>query len=57
MTISARNTDEIVNYLTYLTKESPIAFILDDVNLPIHTADSSQETLSLPLVLGVYYFE
>lgn len=57
MTLAARNIDEIINYLTHLVTDSGIAFILDDVNLPIDTAEDSNETLSLVVTLGVYYFE
>ncbi len=57
--VSADTPDQIVSYITYLTTESPYAFTIDSITLPLDTATLPQDNkgLSLSLSLGVYYYE
>ncbi len=57
--ISADTPDQMIDFITYLTTESPLAFTIDKINLPIDTGTAPQNNngLSLSLSLGIYYFE
>lgn len=60
VSIEANSVDTIVSYLTYLTQNSPMAFTIDQITLPIDTRpDGTDKTqwLSLTLTLGIYYFD
>lgn len=50
---------QIIQYITYLTTESPFAFTIDSISLPLDTASASADatTTSLSLSLGMYYYE
>jgi len=52
---------DVINYITYLTTESPYAFTIDSITLPLDTEvpDSLGSTgnFTLALSLGVYYYE
>ncbi|MBC7503725.1 hypothetical protein H7169_02040 [Candidatus Gracilibacteria bacterium] len=58
-TLSADTPDQVVDYLTYLTTNSPLAITIDTINLPLDTAGSlaSSTAISLAITLGVYYYE
>ncbi len=59
LSLSADTPDQIVSYLTYLTMESPLAFTIDSISLPLDTANIAASTtgVSLSITLGVYYYE
>lgn len=59
LTISADNSDQIIDYITYLTTESPLAFTIDSISLPLDTIVLPQDStgLSINISLGVYYYE
>ncbi len=59
VSLSADTPDQIVDYLTYLTTESPLAFTIDSIALPLDTANIAPSTtgISLSITLGVYYYE
>lgn len=59
LTLSADTPDQIVDYLTYLTTESPLAFTIDSISLPLDTRDTDLNStrLALSTTLGVYYYE
>ncbi len=58
ITLSADSIDRMVEYLTYLTTNSPYIFTLDTIDLPI-SAPSQRETgtIGISVALGVYYYE
>lgn len=58
VTIAAGNIQSVVDYLTHLTTNSPYAFTLNDINLPIDTLmqGQNQETITVPVTLGIYYY-
>lgn len=53
--------DDIVNYITYLTVDSKLAFTIDNINLPLDTAPSvvasNTGLVNMGVNLGVYYYE
>jgi hypothetical protein len=56
--VRADSTQSLIEYLTYLTKNAPRIFVIDNISLPIDTAvESSNEPISLSLTLGVYYYD
>jgi hypothetical protein len=59
ISLQGRTVDEIIRYITYLTTESPYAFTLEDISLPIDTApdDAIPGGYSMNLSLGVYSYE
>jgi hypothetical protein len=59
LSLSADTPDQIVDYLTYLTTESSLAFTIDSISLPLDTANVAPTTtgVSLSITLGVYYYE
>lgn len=59
VTISADNPNQIIEYITYLTTESPLAFTIDSINLPLDTSVLPQDNsgLSVSIALWVYYYE
>lgn len=59
VTISADNPNQIIEYITYLTTESPLAFTIDSINLPLDTSVLPQDNsgLSVTIALWVYYYE
>ena len=59
LSVSADTPDQIVDYITYLTTESPLAFTIDSISLPLDTANVAPTTtgVSLAITLGVYYYE
>ena len=59
LSVSADTPDQIVDYLTYLTTESRLAFTIDSISLPLDTANVAPTTtgFSLSITLGVYYYE
>lgn len=59
LTVTADTPDQIVDYITYLTTESNLAFTIDSITLPIDTANAAPATtwVSLGIALGVYYYE
>ncbi len=58
LTLSADAADQIVEYLTYLTTESQLAFTIDSISLPLDTrgTDLNSTRLALSMTLGVYYY-
>ncbi len=59
VTISADNPNQIIEYITYLTTESPLAFTIDSINLPLDTSVLPEDNsgLSVTIALWVYYYE
>ena len=59
LSVSADTPDQIVDYLTYLTTESRLAFTIDSISLPLDTANIAPTTtgIALSITLGVYYYE
>ncbi len=58
MSISASSVSDIIDYLTYLVKDTDFAFTLDSINLPIDTAaESTSGGVSLSVTLGIYYYK
>lgn len=61
LALSADSVDSIVDYLTYLTTDSPLAFTIDNISLPLDTNPTSSVTgttgVSLAITLGVYYYD
>ncbi len=59
ITLSADTPDQIIDYITYLTTESRLAFTIDSITLPLDTANIAPTTtgISLSITLGVYYYE
>ena len=59
LSLSASTPDQIVDYLTYLTTESHLAFTIDSISLPLDTANVAPTTtgISLSITLGIYYYE
>lgn len=58
--IQAKDIATIIEYVTYLTQDAPMAFTIDSISLPIDTnPESATEAggYSLSLSLGMYYFE
>ena len=57
--VSADTPDQLIDFITYLTTESNLAFTIDSINLPLDTgtAPANNNGISLSLSLGVYYFE
>lgn len=48
----------MVEFITYLTQESPYVFTIDGITLPIDTSvPRDDEPIGLNLSLGIYYFE
>lgn len=52
---------DVIDFITYLTTDSPYAFTIDSISLPIDTdptrAYLNGSAFSLNLSLGMYYFE
>ncbi len=60
VSVSARTLDDMITYITYLTQKSPFVFTIDEISLPIDTGasdDTSNDSISLALSLGVYHYE
>jgi hypothetical protein len=60
VSVSARTLDDMITYITYLTQTSPFVFTIDEISLPIDTGasdDTSNDSISLALSLGVYHYE
>lgn len=59
LALSADTPDQIVDYITYLTTESSLAFTIDSISLPLDTGNIAPSTtgVSLSIMLGVYYYE
>jgi hypothetical protein len=59
LSLSASTPDQIIEYITYLTTESRLAFTIDSISLPIDTAiiAPTDAGVSLAITLGVYYYE
>lgn len=58
--IQGNSLSDVVDFLTYLTKDSEYSFILDEISLPIDTAPDTTGVaggFGLALSLGVYYYE
>lgn len=67
ITVSSDSVPPIVDYLNYLTTATPFAFTLTDISLPIDTSkegiaslsslSTTSQTVTVPVTLGVYYFQ
>jgi hypothetical protein len=59
LSLQGRSIDDIINYISYLTLESPFVFTLDNISLPIDTAPEGDLSggYSLSITLGVYSYE
>lgn len=59
ISLTASSVQDIVNYLTFLTTNSPYAFVLSDITLPLDTnpvAEAQTENITVPVTLGMYYY-
>jgi hypothetical protein len=58
-TVSALTIEDLIKFITYLSKESPFVFTIDGISLPLDTSLSNDTStqISLSLTLWVYYFE
>ena len=56
--VRATNLESLLWFLTYLTKNADMVFVIDSISLPLDTSDRSRENdeISLSLQLGVYYY-
>ncbi len=56
--LRATNLESLLSFLTYLTKNADMVFVINGISLPLDTSDRSHENdeISLSLQLGIYYY-
>ncbi len=58
LTLQWKTIDDIIDFLTYLTKNTEYAFTLNTINLPLSTPVTKDESDTvLSVSLGMYYYE
>jgi hypothetical protein len=59
ISLRGNTVDKIIDYITYLTTETPYAFTIEEISLPIDTAPEGEipTGYSLSLSLGIYSYE
>lgn len=57
--VQGKTVDEIVNYITYITRETPYAFTIENIALPIDTAPEWDipDGYGMTLSFGLYTYE
>lgn len=63
ISIAAVSLDDIINYLNYLTVRSKMAFIIENISLPLDTAPSllnntgNNAGINVSITLWIYYYD
>jgi hypothetical protein len=59
LTLQGKTIDDIIDFITYITKATPYIFTLDQISLPIDTKpdENVAGSYTLGISLWVYYYE